>query len=139
MGMISENDLPEKEEYVSSIGIHRLGPEVTYIPGDANFDNKVDVGDLGILAANYGMTSWATWSKGDFNGDSKVDVGDLGILAANYGTGTSGANFEADYAKVFGTATDEDEVIDTSLCGGLGFPLVAGLLLMGLMLVKLEQ
>ncbi|NLE28644.1 MAG: hypothetical protein GX629_03100, partial [Phycisphaerae bacterium] len=139
LGMISENDLPEKEEYVSSIGIHRLGPEVTYIPGDANFDNKVDVGDLGILAANYGMTSWATWSKGDFNGDSKVDVGDLGILAANYGTGTSGANFEADYAKVFGTATDEDEVIDTSLCGGLGFPLVAGLLLMGLMLVKLEQ
>jgi len=144
LGMISENDLPDKYEYVSSIGIHRLGPEVTYIPGDADFDNKVDVVDLGILATNYGMTSWATWSKGDFNGDSKVDVVDLGILATNYGTGTSGADFEADSAKVFGTMSDDassgdDDNIAGPLCSGLGLPLVAGLLLMGLMLVKLEQ
>jgi hypothetical protein len=93
------------------------------------------------------MTSGATWAKGDFNGDGAVDVSDLGILAANYGKGTqSGADFDADYAKVFGTtATDESEFTtdDTSstgtLCSGLGLPLIMGLALMGLMLVKLEK
>jgi hypothetical protein len=114
------------------------------VAGDANSDNKVDVGDLGILAANYGMTSGATWAKGDFNGDGAVDVGDLGILAANYGKGASGADFDADYAKVFGSvATDDTTVEDTettsSVCSGLGLPLVAGLTFMGLMLVKLRE
>jgi hypothetical protein len=114
------------------------------IPGDANEDNIVDVGDLGILAANYGQ-SGKTWSQGDFNGDGTVDVGDLGILAANYGTGTkAGADFNADYAKVFGaTANDASAADDTdstsTLCSGLGLPLIAGLALAGLMLVKLED
>lgn len=58
------------------------------IPGDANNDGMVDVGDLGILAGNYGMQSGATWAQGDFNNDGAVDVGDLGILAGNYGTGS---------------------------------------------------
>ncbi len=35
-------------------------------PGDANLDNKVDVGDLGILAANYGVSD-TDWAHGDFN------------------------------------------------------------------------
>jgi hypothetical protein len=109
-------------------------------PGDANADGKVDVGDLGILAANYGMTSGATWDVGDFNVDGKVDVGDLGILAANYGTGSaSGSSFDADYAKVFGTVASEDEISSDSLCSGLGLSLIAGLTAMGLMLVKLEE
>jgi hypothetical protein len=116
------------------------------MPGDANRDNKVDVGDLGILAANYGrnlqsegVASNLWWSLGDFNEDGKVDVGDLGILAANYGS--SGSSFDADYAKVFGTTTDDSSTEDTtsSLCSSLGLPLVAGLLLMGLMLIKLEE
>jgi hypothetical protein len=55
------------------------------IPGDANRDGMVNVGDLGILAYNYGTPTDATWSMGDFNGDGKVNVGDLGILAGNYG------------------------------------------------------
>lgn len=111
------------------------------IPGDANGDKMVDVGDLGILAANYGG-SGKTWAEGDFNGDGLVDVGDLGILAANYGTGTSGADFNADYAKVFGTAaTSEDTTEDDSdsICSSLGLSLIAGLALMGLMIVKLEE
>jgi T5SS/PEP-CTERM-associated repeat protein len=58
----------------------------TPINGDANYDGVVDVGDLGILAANYGRTGERTWSLGDFNMDGVVDVGDLGILAANYGS-----------------------------------------------------
>jgi hypothetical protein len=112
------------------------------ISGDANKDRAVDVGDLGILAANYGTTSGATWAKGDFNCDGAVDVGDLGILAANYGTGSSGSNFNADYAKAFGTTVADDTVeqdTSSSVCSGLGLPLIAGLLLAGLMLVKLEE
>ncbi len=58
---------------------------VAALPGDANLDYMVDVGDLGILAGNYG-TSGMAWATGDFNGDGMVDVGDLGILAGNYGT-----------------------------------------------------
>ena len=55
------------------------------ILGDINGDAKIDVGDLGILAAYYGTAQNTQWSMGDMNGDGKVDVGDLGILAANYG------------------------------------------------------
>jgi hypothetical protein len=58
---------------------------VAGIAGDGNGDNAVDVGDLGILAGNYGIEGTASWLKGDYNGDGNVDVGDLGILAGNYG------------------------------------------------------
>jgi hypothetical protein len=126
-----------------------LGPVPTPTPtptpaplaGDANNDKKVDVSDLGILAANYGMTSGATWDKGDFNNDGKVDVSDLGILAANYGTGTGTAlDFNAD-AKAFGLAADakEDTPVTSTLgCGSAGLPLVAGLLLAALTLGSLK-
>ncbi|NLE28784.1 MAG: hypothetical protein GX629_03830, partial [Phycisphaerae bacterium] len=111
------------------------------VPGDANEDGKVDVGDLGILAANYGMSEGATWQQGDFNEDGKVDVGDLGILAANYGS--SGSSFEADYAKVFGTAVENEESAEddfsSSICSGFGLPMIAGFILAGLMLVRLEE
>ncbi len=60
--------------------------------GDANLDGVVDVGDLGILAANWANQSdddpnndVGTWGVADFNGDQVIDVGDLGILAANWG------------------------------------------------------
>jgi hypothetical protein len=109
------------------------------IPGDANLDGMVDVGDLGILAANYGGSN-KNWGMGDFNHDGMVDVGDLGILAANYGQGTSStttADFSNDYEKAFGTSiSQEDEndvsINDSSICSGLGLPLLVGLLLAGL-------
>ena len=108
--------------------------------GDANIDHLVDVGDLGILAANYGKTSGATWAQGDFNGDGKVDVGDLGILANNYGYNASGSvDFDADYAKVFGSDADSESTDITSPCSLLGLPLIAIILLMGLMLVKFDK
>lgn len=110
--------------------------------GDANCDGMVDVGDLGILAANYGGSE-KTWAQGDFNKDGLVDVGDLGILAANYGQGSvQQSNFSEDYAKAFGTTVNSEKETDdvtSSICGSLGLPLVAGLALMGLMLVKLEE
>ena len=59
-------------------------------PGDANTDGVVDVGDLGILGANYGRASDATWAMADFTGDGAVDVGDLGVLGANYGRRATG-------------------------------------------------
>jgi hypothetical protein len=114
--------------------------------GDANLDGSVDVGDLGILAANYGG-SGKRWSQGDFNSDGLVDVGDLGILAAHYGQGTANpasADFSSDYAKVFSTTAERtDEDIESSddgnvgiLCGDLGLPMITGMILMGLMLLK---
>jgi hypothetical protein len=109
------------------------------IPGDANDDGAVDVGDLGILAANYGKSSGAKFMEGDFNEDNKVDVGDLGILAANYGTGTSGVDFNADYAKVFGESEEVDDETQGSLCSDLGLPLIAGLLLLCLIPCKVES
>jgi len=53
-------------------------------PGDADLSGTVDVGDLGILGANYGQDN-KTWFEGDFNDDGEVDIGDLGILGGNYG------------------------------------------------------
>jgi hypothetical protein len=105
------------------------------LPGDADGNGVVDVGDLGILAANYGG-SGKSWSQGDFTGDGVVDVADLGVLAANYGTGVSGADFATDYAKVFGTADDHES--SDSPCSSLGFVLVAGLLL-GLTVIKIQN
>ena len=52
-------------------------------PGDANGDNAVNVGDLGILAANWNGPN-KFWNVGDFNMDGTVNVGDLGVLAANW-------------------------------------------------------
>ncbi len=136
------------------------------MPGDANQDYKVDVSDLGILAANYGTAGPATWAMGDFNGDGKVDVGDLGILATHYGEGAGRAiNFAQD-TKAVGLGDDvvstptespelqgppenkqktevqtEENPVTRSLggCGSAGLPLIASVLLMGLRLVKLEE
>jgi hypothetical protein len=54
---------------------------------DINRDGIVDVGDLGILSANYGQNCSFTdyCNSADINRDLIVDVGDLGILSANYG------------------------------------------------------
>jgi hypothetical protein len=119
---------------------------IAVMPGDANNDGMVDVGDLGILAANYGGTG-KTWFQGDFNADGSVDVGDLGILAANYGKAEEGktsssaaGDFSSDWAKVMGstsenTDTDSDTTTTSSLCSGLGLPLIAGMLLAGMLLL----
>jgi hypothetical protein len=118
-------------------------------PGDANGNGKVDVGDLGILAANYGRNLQAQgvpqaqwWGLGDFNGDGTVNVGDLGILAANYGSGgTDNASFASDYATAFGsTATNNKADDETSgiICSSLGLSLIT-LLVMGTLLIKLEE
>ena len=53
--------------------------------GDTNLDMQINIGDLTILASNFGNSS-PTWSQGDFNGDGLVNIGDLTILAGNFGS-----------------------------------------------------
>jgi hypothetical protein len=77
-------------------------------PGDANLDGWVNVGDLGILGANYN-TPGAGWLTADFNGNGIVNVGDLGILGANYGGGTGGLP----------TSTPEPATMGLLVLGGL--------------------
>ncbi len=55
---------------------------------DGSGDCIVDLADLAILLANYGMTSGATHDMGDLEpagGDGDVDLGDLAILLGQYG------------------------------------------------------
>jgi hypothetical protein len=108
---------------------------------DLDGSGVADRVDMDIL-----ITSILRTAYGDANLDKSVDVGDLGILAANYGTSASAStDWAADYAKAFGTKVADDTTDDAvdnvggSACSGLGLPLVAGLALMGLMLVKLEE
>lgn len=55
------------------------------IPGDANFDEKVDLEDFNILKENFGTGIWP--EQGDANVDGKVDLADFALLKANFGTG----------------------------------------------------
>ena len=66
------------------------------VPGDANFDGKVDINDLTIVLAHYGQTG-ATWAQGEFTGDGTVDINDLTIVLAHYNdtAGSSGAGSPA--------------------------------------------
>jgi hypothetical protein len=55
-------------------------------------------------------------------------------------------NWAADYAAAFGTTASNDATADTAettsdsaACSGVGLSLIAGLALMGLMMVKLEE
>jgi len=52
--------------------------------GDANADNAVNVGDLGVLAGDWSQAP-RSWPCSDFNGDGVVNIGDLGILAGQWG------------------------------------------------------
>ncbi|WP_419873663.1 LamG-like jellyroll fold domain-containing protein [Candidatus Pristimantibacillus sp. PTI5] len=55
------------------------------LPGDVSGDQRISIGDLGIVSASYGKTSddpqWAILKKGDLNNDGKIDIEDLAALA----------------------------------------------------------
>ncbi len=55
-------------------------------PGDLDGDDDVDLADLSVLLANYGMTGGAEYEDGDLDGDQDVDLADLSALLAVYGT-----------------------------------------------------
>ncbi|MBP1965579.1 dockerin type I domain-containing protein [Paenibacillus aceris] len=62
-----------------------LNSVVTKKPGDLNGNEIVSIGDLAILAKEYGKDStdpdWERIKHIDFNGDGKIDIADLAILA----------------------------------------------------------
>ena len=71
-----------------NIGLNAYGDDfIPAVDGDANFDDIVNLSDLGILAGNYGTLQGATRVDADFNNDGAVGISDLAILAANYNTG----------------------------------------------------
>ena len=59
------------------------------IPGDANWDGKVDAADAAILAANWQTIGDASWEMGDFNNDGNVDDADATLMAANWQSGVT--------------------------------------------------
>jgi hypothetical protein len=92
--------------------------------GDANFDGRVDVADLGLLASNWQST--AEWSGGDFNHDGFVDVADLGLLASHWQAGvTPAGSMETlgDALAQLGLAQAVPEPA-ISICVTLGFVLI---------------
>lgn len=60
-------------------------PQDVPLPGDANYDGAVNVGDLGIIGYRYGSPEGMAWAYGDFDGDGAVGESDVTILRANYG------------------------------------------------------
>jgi glucose/arabinose dehydrogenase len=80
-----EDAVGELYAYFGGGQVYRINADPA-LPGDANLDGRVDIGDLGILAANW-QQSDRLWEHGDFSGDYAVTIADLGILAANWQAG----------------------------------------------------
>jgi uncharacterized protein (TIGR03790 family) len=53
-----------------------------WLPGDANLDGTVNLGDYSQLRANWLHTG--TFAQGDFNGDGMVNLADYSILKSNW-------------------------------------------------------
>ena len=66
--------------------------KITY-PGDASLNYQVSIGDVTILAENFGQPGG--WEQGDFTREGFVSIGDLTILAENFGAGQAQGNYLA--------------------------------------------
>ncbi|MBP1962786.1 polysaccharide lyase family 8 super-sandwich domain-containing protein [Paenibacillus aceris] len=75
----------EVQAAASNFSVAILAP-IPGIPGDLTNDMKVTIGDLAIVAANYGKDAsspdWQQAKKADMNGDDKIDISDLAFVAA---------------------------------------------------------
>jgi hypothetical protein len=56
-------------------------------PADVNHDNKISIGDLGLVAANYGKNTdspdWEQVKQADVNRDGRIGISDLAVVAFN--------------------------------------------------------
>ena len=59
---------------------------IAYKDGDSDGDGKIDIGDVGALADNFGKfnSGGATRAQGDLDGNGTVDIIDLSILCDNW-------------------------------------------------------
>ena len=53
--------------------------------GDFNLDGQVDLQDLEIWKANFGLDSGAVFAQADGNYDGQVDLSDLELWKATFG------------------------------------------------------
>lgn len=67
-------------------GIALIPSETPACPADLNGTGNVELGDLAILLAHYGVPTGASWNHGDLTGDGAVDADDLLDLLTVYGT-----------------------------------------------------
>jgi hypothetical protein len=58
-------------------------------PGDVDDDDDIDLSDLAILLAHFGVPSGAGPEDGDLDGDGDVDLNDLAGLLARFGSSCS--------------------------------------------------
>lgn len=58
-------------------------PSSLTCPGDVNNDHQVDLSDVVILLANFGVG--ATYAQGDLTGDGIIDLSDLSLVLSRYG------------------------------------------------------
>ncbi len=53
--------------------------------GDVTLNRTIDLSDLGVVLANFGLASGATFAQGDLNTDGVIDLSDLGVVLASFG------------------------------------------------------
>ncbi|MED5017651.1 family 20 glycosylhydrolase [Paenibacillus chibensis] len=82
--VVGDGDGKETAVGLSTANIE-LTEGTTEASADLNGDGKVSIGDLAIVAANYGKTSadadWSQAKRADVNRDGKIDISDLVLVA----------------------------------------------------------
>ena len=89
------------------------------VPGDANWDRKVDAGDLNILALNWQKAVEPSTGP-DFNDDGFVNASDLNVLALNWQFGVdqpSLVSLEDSFSIVLATVPEPGAVSLWALIG----------------------
>ena len=80
--------------YVNTVVGDPLMTWKTLLPGDANLDGLVDIGDLSIMGAHWGQSVAAGgygWTAGDLNGDGVINSLDLALIGDSWGLASSWA------------------------------------------------
>ncbi|WP_201305428.1 fibronectin type III domain-containing protein [Paenibacillus puerhi] len=82
----SQQQLDEAEALVDSALAAFQAKKLAAVPGDLNDDRQVDIGDLAMLAAAYGLKSdhaeWSRYAHMDINQDGILNIVDLSYVAS---------------------------------------------------------